>query len=96
MQWRVKFMHQTFQCMSTLGCHNIVHLPCVSLGKDYAPGIIKVTKISHIDLPGERHLRGEMHKLIKLIEDAFKEFERLFQIGATQQFQGRSCTPIFI
>jgi hypothetical protein len=42
MQWRVKFMHLDVQCMSTLGCHNIVHLPCVSLGADYAPGIIKV------------------------------------------------------
>jgi hypothetical protein len=35
-----------------------------------------------------------MRKLVKLIENAFEEFERIFQIGATQQFQGRSCTPM--
>ena len=34
-----------------------------------------------------------MRELVKLIEDAFKEVERL-QIGATQQFQSRSYTPV--
>lgn len=32
-----------------------------------------------------------MRKLVKLIEDAFKQFEPLFQIGATQV---RSCTSV--
>lgn len=79
--------------MSTLGCHTIVNIPCASLGADYAPGIIKVPKISHTRLPVNVISQMQMHELVKLIEDAFKEFERL-QIGATQQFQGRSYTPV--
>jgi hypothetical protein len=44
-----------------------------------------------------RHLtdtKCDFEPLVKFIENAPKEFERLSQIGTTQQFQVRSCTPV--
>ncbi len=68
---------------------------CVSLGTIGAPGTIKVTGISQAR-PSRRvsYHRCEMHELVKLIGDTFKQSERFSRIGTVQQVHGRSCMAV--